>query len=140
MRRALLAVIVLALGLTAAMPAYAWRGGGGWGWGLGTGLALGIGLGSVCCGGGYYSYYAPDYDYPTYYVSPPTVVYQTPAPVYVAPQTVTIAQPVSVTPTSQTFIDSAGRTCRDFQSVIDGAPVSGTACLQPDGSWRTTGR
>jgi hypothetical protein len=104
-------------------------------------VVVGIGL------GGYYGspYYAPYYGYgypgyypPAYYAAPPTVVYQQAAP------QVTYAQPpapyqqgMSASQASQAYTDSQGRTCRQFQSSIDGAPVNGTACLQPDGSWRT---
>ncbi|MGE3624055.1 MAG: hypothetical protein AB7H77_09340 [Bdellovibrionales bacterium] len=92
------------------------------------------------------SYY-PAYYYP-YYVSPPPVVYSVPPPVvYEAPPTIvyeTAAAPVivsgeppplSANQTSPTYIDSYGRTCRQFQSTA-GGPAFGTACLQPDGSWR----
>jgi hypothetical protein len=43
-----------------------------------------------------------------------------------------------VTPTSNTFKGPDGRPCREFHSTMeDGSPVDGTACQQPDGSWRT---
>jgi hypothetical protein len=112
-------------------------------------VGVGLGLG----GWGYYPYYSPYYyGYPAYVAPPPTVVYEAPpAPVtYVQPQvvqTAPVVQPQAaqtapanqVSPTSPTFADSSGRTCRNFQSTIDGAPVSGTACLQSDGTWRTVG-
>ena len=103
---------------------------------------LGFGLGTLCCGYapyyssyyyGYPTYYVP----PTYYAPPPAVVYTQPAspPVtyYVAPP----QTPLPATQAAPEFVDSQGRTCRKFQSSIDGTPVSGTACLQPDGTWHT---
>jgi|GEM_PF-3232608 hypothetical protein len=151
MSRFALAVFVALLCL-AALPAPAeawWRGGhDGFGWGFGSGVALGVGIGACC---GYYPYYSPAYyGYPAYYAPPPaTVVYEAPAaPVtYVQPQQQPVyaqqpqpaAQPVAASQASASYTDSSGRTCRNFQSNIDGAPVNGTACLQPDGSWRTVG-
>jgi hypothetical protein len=105
-----------------------------------------------CCYGGYYGGY-PYAPYPAYYypyaVAPPPVVYAVPPPspiVYAAPAPVTYAAPapvaaapaaaapIAANPSSPTFIDSQGRTCRQFQPTSGGQP--GTACLQPDGSWR----
>ena len=133
--------IILTLGI--ASPAHAWYGRSGHGWGGGPGFALGFGVGACC---GYNPYYSPYYAYPTYY-APPTVVYETaptPPVTYVVPQagyspTVAVApvQPVAASSASEIFTDSSGRTCRHFQSTIEGAPVSGTACLQQDGSWHT---
>ncbi|MDR3449477.1 MAG: hypothetical protein P4M15_07005 [Alphaproteobacteria bacterium] len=97
---------------------------------------LSIGLGF---GGGYYPYYSPYYyGYPYYgppvvYAEPPPVIYTQPAPVYVTPPETALPS----TQASPTYTDQQGRTCRQFQSTIDNAPVSGTACLQPDGTWRT---
>jgi hypothetical protein len=73
-------------------------------------------------------YYPPPVIYappPAYYVPPPPVVYAPPpAPAYYAPPA---AAP-------------AGQQCREYQStaVINGQPqpTVGTACLQPDGTWR----
>ncbi len=107
-------------------------------------------------GGGFYNpyyapYYAPyayGYGYPGYYAPAPTVIYQQPAEteIITAPpaQPAPLAEPVPLTRQAApqavpTYIDSKGRTCRQFQSVMDGAAVNGTACLQPDGSWRTVG-
>jgi hypothetical protein len=94
-------------------------------------------------GYGYYGhpvyYYPGAYYYPSYYVaSSPTVVYQ-PAPqvTYVAPSS---SSSVSASQTSETYTDDQGRTCREYRSssTINGQVQStyGTACLQPDGSWR----
>jgi hypothetical protein len=70
---------------------------------------------------------------PVYVYPPPAVVYA-PRPVYVAPAPVYVVPPpaqVVVAPTS---------TCRSYQTtvVVGGVPhqVAGTACRQPDGSWR----
>jgi hypothetical protein len=140
MNKLLFAMLALAFVLSAApQPAEA-RGG--------VGVAIGIG----CCWGGpfwgwgypyYPAYYYPPY-YPQTYYAPSTVTYAAPPP---AP--VTYAAPAYVDPTiiadqaSPVFTDSLGRTCRQYQttSVIGGYAqrVQGTACLQPDGSWRVAG-
>ncbi len=90
-------------------------------------IFVGVGLG--CCGA-YPGYYSPYY-YPGYYYAAPPVVYSVPPPpppvIYVSPPATPANQ------TSETYVDAAGRTCRQFQS----ASSSGTACLQPDGTWRT---
>lgn len=68
-------------------------------------------------------YYGP----PVYY--PPPVVYTQPAPI--------VAQPAS-----PPYLRN-GQTCREYRTtvVIGGVqrPSYGTACLQPDGSWRIVG-
>src|SRR5229473_2476287 len=70
--------------------------------------------------GGPPAYYAP----PTYY-APPAYYPPASAPAYAAPAGDAQAQ---------------GQTCREYQSttMIDGRPqpTYGTACLQPDGTWR----
>ena len=60
-----------------------------------------------------------------------------PAPIIVAPR----YEPVTYvySPPPPAFIDAYGRTCRNFQTVVNYSRVTGTACLQPDGSWRTVG-
>jgi hypothetical protein len=72
--------------------------------------------------------YAPP---PVYYVPPPPVVYTPPPAVYAPPP-----PPAAVSAPAPT----AGQYCREYQSttVIDGRPqpMYGTACLQPDGTWR----
>ncbi len=66
-----------------------------------------------------------------------TVVYQTVRPAPVIYQTV--AAPVLANQASTTYI-SSGQACREYQSSawIAGRwqPTYGTACLQPDGTWR----
>ncbi len=69
---------------------------------------------------------------PIYYYPPP-VVYA-PAPAYGT------LQPIP-TPSSQSSdAPAAGQTCREYQTTVtvDGQtqPSYGTACLQPDGTWR----
>jgi surface antigen len=58
------------------------------------------------------------------------VVYQ-PAPYYYAPAA-----------SNPGATNSSDQTCREYQTTttIDGKPqpTRGTACLQPDGTWRTT--
>ncbi|HWK44740.1 MAG TPA: hypothetical protein VNT30_08455 [Stellaceae bacterium] len=84
-------------------------------------FSVGVGLPMVAPPPPYY-YYPPEYYAPTYYYAPP--VYAAPAPAY-APQ-----------PAAAVSHDY----CREYQStqVINGQPqnVVGTACRQPDGSWR----
>lgn len=94
-----------------------------------------------CCGYGYYGGYYPypAYYYP-YYVAPPPVVYAVPpATVYeAAPAATVITQappPAARASSSETFIDSAGRTCRHYEGPAPGS--LNTACLQPDGTWHT---
>jgi hypothetical protein len=75
--------------------------------------------------------YAPP---PVVYAAPPPVVYAAPPPVVYA------APPPNAAPASGSYVDKAGRTCREYQTTVTlgGAPqsVHGTACLQPDGSWQ----
>jgi hypothetical protein len=86
--------------------------------------------------------YPDPYQAPIVIVEPPhhvpPVVLETPQgpEVHFAPS----PPPIEVTQTSPTFTDKSGRTCREYQStvIVNGAPkpAYGTACLQPDGSWR----
>ncbi len=115
---------------------------------------------------GYPTYYAPA---PTVvYTTPPPVTYVAPpatsyvyapapaAPTALAPAAAPAAapatsvasaplapaseaEPLPATQASATFTDAQGRSCRTFETSIEGTPVSGTACLQPDGTWRTVG-
>jgi hypothetical protein len=66
---------------------------------------------------------------PVYYAPPP--VYYAPPPVYYAPPPVYTYSPAA-----------QQRACHEYQTtaMIDGKPqpVVGTACLQADGSWRTS--
>jgi len=62
-------------------------------------------------------------------------------PVYVRPPAVIVAPGrINAIPTTPTYVTPSGNHCREFQSsgVIAGRtqPIYGTACLQPDGSWR----
>jgi hypothetical protein len=150
MKRFILAAAIALCGFAAVTPAQAH-----------DHVSIGVGFGGYggygCCGRGYYPYYPAYYPpayyaYPTYYAPPPTVVYAqptyydypqpAPAPAYQPapqPQVAPPAPSAPVTASTDPSTDSKGRTCRAFQSAIDGAPVTGTACLQPDGSWRTIG-
>jgi len=90
-------------------------------------------------------YYRPSYHafpaYPPYvttYIAPPPMVYAPPA-------TSTIIMTAPTLPanqTSPTYTDEAGRTCREYQSTVivgdQQQQAYGTACLQPDGTWRVT--
>jgi len=139
-----LAVAIVALGIAflPASPAFA----------RGDHVGVFVGVGGGCCYGGpwepypypayaypgyypYYSYYAPPP--PVVYAPPPTVVTYAPQPAYAAPSG---PPPVSANQASPTYTDGQGRTCREYQSTatVGGAtqPAYGTACLQPDGSWR----
>ncbi len=134
--KSLRSLVVASLGLAAAVlaislaaPAEA-----------GGRVAVGVSIGTGWYGGpGYYpGYYGPRYGYPAYYYPPPAVVvapppppavvYQQPAPTYyVAPQ----QAPAMVQ--QQPY-------CREYQKtvIIGGQPQPGfgTACMQPDGSWK----
>ncbi len=92
---------------------------------------VGVGVGVPL----YHPYYYP----PPYYYYPPPVVYAPPPP----PPPVVYAPPapaVAVNPASNEYVAPNGQTCREYQStvIVDGVqqPSHGTACLQPDGSWR----
>jgi hypothetical protein len=78
-----------------------------------------------------YAYYPPPYYVaPRYYYPPPPVVYA-PPPVVYAPSAQAPAPVAPVVSQEQ---------CREYQApaVVGGEPGNtyGTACLQPDGSWR----
>jgi hypothetical protein len=76
-------------------------------------------------------FYAPP---PVYYPPPSRVVYAPPPPVVYAPA------PIDAVPASAPYRTSDGRYCREYQAqvVVGGVPQPsyGTACQQPDGSWR----
>jgi hypothetical protein len=84
-------------------------------------------------GGVYFSFGAPDYYPPSYYYGPR--YYYPPPPVVYAPPPVTYAPPA---PAAAPAISQDN--CREYQApaVVGGEPGNtyGTACLQPDGSWR----
>ncbi|PWC52902.1 hypothetical protein [Azospirillum sp. TSO22-1] len=73
---------------------------------------------------------------PPIYVPPPRVVYYPPPPVVYAPP----PSGLYADPTGPAYVGPSGAYCREFQTsaVIDGRrqPMHGTACQQPDGSWR----
>jgi hypothetical protein len=79
---------------------------------------------------GYYAYPPAYYPAPSYYYPPPPprVVY-VPAPLV-----------VPAMPASPVYRAPNGQYCREYQStvIVGGRPQPGygTACLQPDGSWR----
>jgi len=81
----------------------------------------------------------PYYPPPAYYPAPPPAYYPPPPPVYYAPPP---PPPVYYSPAPATDPGAPYRTdtCREYQSTtqINGRPqqVYGTACRQPDGSWR----
>lgn len=74
--------------------------------------------------------YAPP---PVVYVEPTPIVYQ--APVQYVPESSLVASPAS-----ETYYDSTGQQCREYQSTAfvgnQQSQLYGTACLQPDGAWR----
>ena len=82
----------------------------------------------------YPAYYPP----PSYYYPPPAYYYPPPPVVYAPPPVA--APPVAANPASAPYIAPNGQTCREYQTtmMINGAPqpTYGTACLQPDGTWR----
>ena len=71
------------------------------------------------------AYYYPP---PAYYAPPAYYYPPAPAPAYAAP------------PYQAEGAQAQGQTCREYRSTttIDGRPQAtyGTACLQPDGTWR----
>jgi hypothetical protein len=77
--------------------------------------------------------YAPP---PAYYPPPPPVVYA-PPPAYYAQPSYAPPPPAYAPPTAA---GAPGQQCREYQStaMINGQPQQtvGTACLQPDGTWR----
>ena len=103
-------------------------------------LALSLGTSPAAARGGVFlgfdfvgppAYYYPP---PYYYAPPPPVVYA-PPPVY------GYAPPVySAPPAAPVYQSRGGQTCREYQTTVtvDGRaqPGYGTACLQPDGTWR----
>ena len=97
---------------------------------------------SVSFGFGYYDPYPSYYQRPYYYHSPP--VYVAPPPVYYAPPPAYYAPPPSAVyaPTAPLAGPRAesGANCREYQATVNvgGEPqeMTGTACLQADGTWR----
>lgn len=74
---------------------------------------------------------------PVYVAPPPPAYYYPPPPVVYAPQP---APGLYADPAGPVYVSPNGAYCREFQTsaVIDGRrqPMHGTACQQPDGSWR----
>ncbi len=74
---------------------------------------------------------------PVYMPPPRTVVYET---TVVRPLTTVVSSPLAANQSSPTYYDASGRLCREYQSTgwVGGSQstIYGTACLQPDGSWR----
>lgn len=93
-----------------------------------TGLAFGLGAITGLAAGALLA--AP----PAYAAPPPPVTYYTPPP----PVTYGQQSPIYAAPTGR---QSADGHCREYQTQVrvNGRlePAYGTACLQPDGSWRT---
>ncbi len=96
------------------------------------------GFGISVYGGGHYGYAPYYYHRPRYYYPPPYYYYYPPPPpavIYVPPP------PPPATQTIAPSVPTASQAnCREYESTttIDGRPqkIVGTACLQPDGSWR----
>jgi hypothetical protein len=91
----------------------------------------------------YPHYWRPRYHYGYYYYPPPPVVYAPPPVVYAPPPVVYAPAPLpplAAVPTSPVYRASNGQYCREYQATVrvDGVPQPshGTACLQPDGTWR----
>ncbi len=91
-------------------------------------------------GGGYYPY-PPHYYYrPRYYYAPPYYYYPPPQPPAVIYVPAPIPAPSAPAATTSSVPTVSQANCREYESTttIDGRPqkIVGTACLQPDGSWR----
>ncbi|QCN97814.1 hypothetical protein D3093_21880 (plasmid) [Azospirillum argentinense] len=102
-------------------------------------------------GGPVYPDYPPPYRHfhgyppPVYVVpAPPPVVYVQPAPVPAPSPTVVFTEPapapIAATPTGPAYTARNGQLCREYQTTVMvgglAQPGYGTACRQPDGSWR----
>ncbi|TWA62015.1 hypothetical protein FBZ82_11627 [Azospirillum brasilense] len=90
-------------------------------------------------------YGAPVYGPPVYVVpAPPPVVYVQPAPVPAPPPAVVFTEPapapIAATPAGPAYTARNGQLCREYQTTVMvgglAQPGYGTACRQPDGSWR----
>lgn len=101
-------------------------------------VSVGIGLGFPVFAGPGWGYYDPYYYRP--YYAPPPVVYAAPPPVVYEPAPVYYERPLQAVPTSPVYRASNGQYCREYQTTIRvGGHYEdsyGTACQQPDGSWR----
>ena len=90
-------------------------------------------------------YYGPRYYGPRYYYPPPAVYYYYPHYVPVAPPPVVYVPvprgpAVAAQPASPVYQTPQGQYCREYQGTLNiggtPQPSHGTACLQPDGTWR----
>jgi len=103
--------------------------------------------------GGYYGRPGPGWDHGRHYHRPPPrVVYYAPPPryyqppprvIYAPPPTVVYADPPQVIyapPVVANNVKPSNQYCREYQSttIVGGQKIAsyGTACQQPDGSWR----
>jgi hypothetical protein len=123
---------------------------------LGLALMLGVSAAAPSAHAYYYRYGRPYWGPPVYYLPPP--VYYVPPPVYYAPPPVVVVPaptatvaPVtpaptgSVTPAPTASVTpvptgSADPQCQEYQTTtsVNGQsqPSHGTACRQPDGTWK----
>jgi len=105
----------------------------------GVSIGVGVGVYGGGYGGGYYPYPPYYYHRPHYYYPPPYYYYPPPPPsvIYVPAPTPVPAPPAATTNSVPT---ASQANCREYESssTIDGRPqkIVGTACLQPDGTWR----
>lgn len=71
---------------------------------------------------------------------PPNVIYVAPPQVIYMPAPAPSAPPIPANAVSPVYQDRTGHYCREYQAniVVNGRsqPSYGTACLQPDGTWR----
>ncbi|PWC39013.1 hypothetical protein [Azospirillum sp. TSO35-2] len=101
----------------------------------GASVSIGVGIGPVFPAFGYYHPYR-------YYAPPPVVMYAPPPPVVYAPppEVVYAPPPMAADPAGPVYLSRSGQQCREYQSraTVGGRmqSVYGTACLQPDGTWR----
>lgn len=95
----------------------------------------------------FHGYPPPVYGPPVYVVpAPPPVVYVQPAPIPAPAPTVVFTEPapapIAATPTGPAYMARNGQLCREYQTTVMigglAQPGYGTACRQPDGSWRVT--
>jgi hypothetical protein len=95
-------------------------------------LALSLGSNPAAARGGVF--FGFDFAGPPAYYYPPPYYYAPPPPVVYAPP------PVYGAPPAPVYQSGNGQTCREYQTtvMVDGRPQPGygTACLQPDGTWR----
>ena len=104
-----------------------------------TSVVVGVGVGPVMPAYPHHHHH-PHYYYPPVYVAPPPVVVYEPGPPVVFAQPPVVQTPLPVNPAGPIYMSRSGQLCREYQStiMIGGVPQPshGTACQQPDGSWR----